>query len=164
MSRHFFEGIKYVVFFSILVSIQGCAVGKKSKQRKQKIDQVITAARAYTGTPYRFGGTTRAGMDCSGLLVLSFREAGIDLPRTSKAQSKIGKGVSLYEVQPGDLVFFAAGKRRREITHVGLVTQIRSKEDVQFIHASTKLGVMETNLFSEYYKKIFIRARRPDYH
>lgn len=164
-SKYFlvFIGKLSCYFIFVLLVNSSCVGVKKAKQRDQNIQKVISSAKTYVGTPYRFGGLTRAGMDCSGLLVISFKEAGLDLPRTSKEQSKIGKGVAIYELKPGDLVFFAAGKRRREITHVGLVTEVRSKDDVQFIHASTKLGVMETNLMADYFKKIFIKARRPPY-
>ena len=119
----------------------------------------IKEARSFIGTPYRWGGTSRAGMDCSGLLVTAFRRSGIDLPRTSDEQSKTGSLVSLHEVTPGDLVFFAL--RGRRISHVGMVTEVRDKEDVRFIHASSSLGVIESNLFSDYYRKNFVKARRP---
>jgi len=101
-------------------------------------------------------------MDCSGLLVTSFQAADISLPRTTSQQVHVGRGVSLYELQPGDLVFFAAAKRNsRKITHVGMVTEVRGKHDVRFIHASTKLGVTENNIYTDYYRKIFVKARRP---
>jgi probable lipoprotein NlpC len=58
------------------------------------------------------------------------------------------------------LVFFATGKKRRLVTHVGLVTDVKSKDNVKFIHASSSLGVVETNIFSEYYQKRFRGARR----
>jgi len=61
---------------------------------------------------------------------------------------------------PGDLVFFATGKKKREITHVGLVTEVKGKENVKFIHASTSVGVVETNLYTDYYLKRFRLARR----
>lgn len=123
--------------------------------------KVVLTARSYTGTPYKWGGTTRTGMDCSGLLVSSFRAADINLPRTSGEQSKYGKRVSLYELQPGDLVFFAAKKGRGKITHVGMVTEVRGRDEVMFIHASSSLGVVEANLHADYYRKIFIKAQRP---
>jgi cell wall-associated NlpC family hydrolase len=68
--------------------------------------------------------------------------------------------VEMEELQPGDLVFFATGKKKREITHVGLVTDVRKKNNVKFIHASSSLGVVETNLYQEYYQKAFRKARR----
>lgn len=123
--------------------------------------KVVLTARSYMGTPYKWGGTTRAGMDCSGLLVSSFRAADINLPRTSGEQSKFGKRISLYELQPGDLLFFAAKQGRGKITHVGMVTEVRSRDEVMFIHASSSLGVVEANLHSDYYRKIFIKAQRP---
>jgi cell wall-associated NlpC family hydrolase len=57
-------------------------------------------------------------------------------------------------------VFFATGDRKREITHVGIVTQVKAKDNVKFIHASTSLGVVETDLYSDYYQKRFRVARR----
>ncbi len=64
------------------------------------------------------------------------------------------------ELQPGDLLFFATGKKRRVVTHVGIVTEVKGSDNVKFIHASTSLGVMETNLYSEYFIKRFRGARR----
>ncbi|CAN5570122.1 hypothetical protein BH23BAC1_BH23BAC1_45710 [soil metagenome] len=126
-----------------------------------KINKVIETARSYTGTPYKWGGTTRAGMDCSGLVCISYQAAGIPIPRTSAEQSKYGKVSSLESIKEGDLVFFAANKGNGKVTHVGLVTEVKGKNDVKFIHASTKLGVVENNLFSDYYRKIYVKARRP---
>jgi probable lipoprotein NlpC len=141
--------------------LASCASHRAAKVREEKVDKVISVAKTYMGTPYKYGGTTRAGMDCSGLLINSFREINVDLPRSSEAQSKIGKEVKIKEIQPGDLLFFATGKKRKEITHVGLVTDVKKRKDnIKFIHASTTLGVVETNLYSDYYMKRFRKARR----
>ncbi|MDQ3393811.1 MAG: C40 family peptidase [Bacteroidota bacterium] len=126
-----------------------------------KVEKVIETARSFTGTPYRWGGTTRAGMDCSGLVSVAFQAAGISLPRTSDAQSQYGKKSSLEGLQKGDLVFFASNRANGKISHVGLVTEVNGKREVKFIHASTKLGVVENNIYSDYYRKIFVKARRP---
>lgn len=121
---------------------------------------VIEAARSYQGTPYLYGGTTRLGLDCSGLLQLSFGEAGINIPRSSNEQAVWGTPVRSTELRPGDLVFFGASPGSRTITHVGLVT-VADDEGVDFIHASTSLGVVENSLESDYYLSRFIRAVRP---
>jgi cell wall-associated NlpC family hydrolase len=84
---------------------------------------------------------------------------GVTLPRTSAQQSKIGKKIPIKNIQKGDVIYFATGKRRRKVTHAGIVTSKR-RGNVQFIHATTSLGVTEDNVYSGYWSKRVVRARR----
>ncbi|HMP98262.1 MAG TPA: C40 family peptidase [Cyclobacteriaceae bacterium] len=152
--------VRIVHFLLIALLFSSCAASRKARERQAKIDKVIETARSYTGVPYKYGGTTRSGMDCSGLLINSFRAIEFELPRTSEGQSKVGEKVKIKKLREGDLVFFATGKKKRVITHVGLVTDRKAVNDVRFIHASTSLGVVEANLFTDYYRKRYRGARR----
>ena len=138
----------------------GCGAAKKARVRQSKINTVIKKARSYTGVPYKWGGTTRSGMDCSGLLLNSYKSIGLTIPRTSADQSEYGKKVGKKDLNPGDWVFFATGKKKRKITHVGMVTIVKGGT-IKFIHASSSLGVVEATLTSNYYQKIYRGARRP---
>ncbi len=125
---------------------------------------LIRTARTYTGTPYRSGGTTRLGMDCSGLLSTTFQETGFEIPRTSNEQSTFGDDLRPTELRPGDLLFFATdGGTSRRISHVGLVTETPNValSDVLFIHASSSLGVKEDNLKIPYWQRAYVKAVRP---
>lgn len=146
----------------------GAAPGKTVvKQRMARpssatgaLASVIEAARGYQGTPYLYGGTTRAGLDCSGLLQLSFAEAGITIPRSSNEQAVWGEPIKPTELRPGDLLFFGPSPGASTITHVGMVTVVDA-DGVEFIHASTSLGVVENSFESDYYLSRFVRAVRP---
>ncbi len=134
---------------------------RENKAASVQAKEIIKVARSYIGTPYRYGGSTRRGMDCSGLLYISFEVANIKLPRTSNEQANYGQEVRLANLSPGDLVFFAERKGSNQISHVGMVTEVGGRNEVKFIHASTSRGVIEDNFYSEYYQKIFVKAVRP---
>jgi len=129
-------------------------------ESNEKADKVIKAARSYVGTPYKFGGTSRAGMDCSGLMLLCFKEVNINLPRTSAEQSNVGTSIKYMDLKTGDLVFFTDKKGGSKVVHAGVVSKVNGPRDVKFIHSSTKLGVVESDLYVSYYENILIKARR----
>src|SRR5690606_8345279 len=89
---------KNLLYLTLLLSLFGCKASKKITESEYHITKIVQTARSYVGTPYKWGGTSRAGLDCSGLLVVSFRAAGLEIPRTSKDQSKMGKEVGIHEL------------------------------------------------------------------
>ncbi len=120
----------------------------------------ITSARTFLGTKHQIGGTTKAGIDCSGLSSVAFSTVGVKIPRSSVDQAKFGKPVGRNDLQPGDLVFFATDDSRpKVVTHVGIVTRGGATGQLM-IHASTSRGVVEETLFSDYYNKRFLNAMR----
>lgn len=123
------------------------------------IGQILKAADSYMGTPYRFGGTTRRGIDCSAFMQRIFEKEGIKLPRVSINQSKIGSPVPRNMLQKGDLVFFSTTSRTR-VTHVGMVYDVKDNGEVYFIHASSSRGVTVSRLGQSYWSKRYRKARR----
>ncbi len=147
----------YLFFFLTIIHFSSCSSTKRVTN--QRVSQVVETAKSFRGTPYRYGGTTRSGIDCSALVYLSFQSAGINLPRTSSEQSKVGKKVSVHNLKKGDVIFFATGKSRRKVSHAGIVTSAK-RGNIQFIHSSTSLGVTEDNVYSPYWSQRVVRARR----
>ncbi len=124
--------------------------------------EVVDAARAYTGTPYVYGGNTAEGIDCSGLIYAAFNTVGLKMPRISWQQSEVGHEVEVADIRPGDLLFFVPDHGKAGyVSHASLVTEVHSSEDIRFIHASSSRGVREDNLFSTYFKGRFVKALRP---
>ncbi|MEL4306627.1 C40 family peptidase [Joostella sp. CR20] len=120
---------------------------------------IIKTALNYSGTPYKYGGTTKHGMDCSGLIYVSFKEHEIDLQRASYMMATQGKEIKLKEVEKGDLLFFTTGRSKKKINHVGLVVDIK-EDDIKFIHSTTSRGVLVSSLSEGYWNYAFHHARR----
>ena len=132
----------------------------RSVATQDPVQVIIREARTFIGVPYQWGGLTRQGLDCSGLVQLSFRKAGLNVPRTTEGLLEVGKRVKLKKARPGDLLFFALSEKRNKVTHVGIVTQKERGKSPAFIHASTSKGVMEGSMELKYYQKGFREARR----
>ncbi|WP_286853673.1 C40 family peptidase [Xanthomarina sp.] len=140
------------------------AVAKKpnnhvSPASKASIENIIKTAEKYNGVRYKYGGSSKKGMDCSGLITTAYSSENILLPRTTGALATTGNWVDVKEVQKGDLLFFATQKNSRNINHVGLVTEARSGY-VEFIHSTTSSGVITSRLSEKYWYFAFVQARR----
>jgi len=143
---------------------------RKSRRKKKKkhddfdentnylVEQLINTVSDNLGVRYKYGGTTRSGFDCSGLIYVAFKKYDINLPRTSINMSKTGRKLRNNEIQKGDLVFFKTS-RRNVINHVGMVIETNDDE-ILFIHTSTQKGVIISSIKEPYYKKRFAQANR----
>ncbi len=124
-----------------------------------KADHIINTALQFSGVRYRFGGTTKKGMDCSGLLYVSFGEHDVKLPRTSYHMAEEGRRVKIKNVVKGDLLFFRTSRRAKRINHVGMVVSIEDDE-IKFIHASSSRGVIVSSLREGFWNHAFVKATR----
>ena len=116
--------------------------------------KMMDAILGWMGTPYEYGGDSKSGIDCSAFSREIFRtSAGMDLPRTTGEQAKLGTSVTQDNLKFGDLIFF--NTTGENPSHVGIYIG-----DDMFAHASVSFGVTLSSLYSSYYKKRFTEARR----
>lgn len=125
----------------------------------EKAEKVINTALTFSGTRYKYGGTTKRGMDCSGLLYVAFLEHKVSLPRVSYQMANEGSRIQLDQVTKGDLLFFKTSKKSKKINHVGLVVAVEGDE-IKFIHATSSRGVIVSSLREGYWNYAFVKATR----
>lgn len=120
----------------------------------QTLRMLYQQHQAWRGTPYRLGGESHAGIDCSGFVQRTYHDVfGIKLPRTTSQQLTVGQQINKTDLQAGDLVFFRYGR------HVGIYL-----EDDKFLHASTRLGVTISDMNNIYWSRKYWRSIRVKSH
>jgi cell wall-associated NlpC family hydrolase len=132
---------------------------KVEKKKTTTVDRVIDNALSFQGTKYKYGGTTKKGMDCSGLIYVAFKNEDIMLPRVSRVMATKGKRVKQGDVKKGDLIFFKTKKKSGSINHVGLVVSTY-ENNIEFIHSTTSKGVITSSLSESYWKNAYREIRR----
>ena len=141
-------------FLFIAVSILFCFFLLMDKNDSPKSD-IVTLAKQHLGIPYRYGGSTPTGFDCSGYMLFIFHQVGKELPRTADQQATVGSQVDTNNLRPGNMVFFATTEEPT-ISHSGLYIG-----DRMFIHASsTAKKVIISNLDEPYWRNCFREARQ----
>jgi cell wall-associated NlpC family hydrolase len=128
-----------------------------------QVDAIINYAKRFLGVPYRYGGTTPSGFDCSGFINYIFGNFGFDLVRTSYGLAELGTTVKLSEIRPGDLMFFKGSNvNSTSVGHVALVVEV-TPSAIKFIH-SANTGVRIDNFnTSQYYIQRYLKTKRLDY-
>jgi hypothetical protein len=111
------------------------------------------AADTWLGVPYRYGGTTRNGVDCSALAAEILDEVGVSLPRSVSEQRSVGQEIARDDVTAGDLVFFRLDSSR--VNHVGVAL-----DPSRFVHASRSRGVTIDRLDDQYFNRCVAETRR----
>lgn len=124
-----------------------------------EIQELLKDAQKYLGAPYKYGGASSEGFDCSGFTLTVFQENSFRLPRRSSDQAVTGNEIDISNVKPGDLLFFATGGGTR-VSHVGIVHDIGRDGEVKFIHSSTSKGVIISSLNEKYWNKAYLHAQR----
>jgi cell wall-associated NlpC family hydrolase len=143
-----------LVSLSFLVMFSSLFASNSSAEAAVNSRLLITEAKKLIGTPYRYGGTTPKGFDCSGFVYYTHKKIGKILPRSSKQMYQKGKTVHKSSLRPGDLVFFNTSKSRKGVSHVAIYIG-----NNQIIHAVSK-GVKIDSLSNSYWKSRYVGAKR----
>ncbi len=145
-----------------LAALAGCASGPSAPvasagSTRPTLDQAGEAAghaQKMLGKPYKYGGSSPTGFDCSGLVLYSFRQAGVRLPHNTEQQRKTARPIQVAELRPGDLLFF--NQEGKKYGHVAIYIG-----SGKFVHApSSGKSVRADNLSNPYWKKHLSEARR----
>ncbi len=150
------------LFFLALVIFASCKTVKNPPGAAENRDKPVISKKetgsesdlnfqslinAWLGSPYKYGGCTKDGTDCSGMVFTFYKEVyGIELPRSSNEIYQKARKIEESQAKPGDLVFFTI--KNNQVSHVGMYMN-----DRKFIHSSTSKGVIISSLNEPYYKE-----------
>ncbi len=166
-------GILMVSTLLASLSFTGCKTGKvassdsgykyeysqpisKPVTDKSTANALVKEARRWIGTKYSYGGHSLKGTDCSGMVMeVYLKVCNIKLPRNSAQQQQYCKSVKRKDLKTGDLVFFATGKNKKRVSHVGMYIG-----DGEMIHASSSRGVIISRLNEKYYERTYHSSGR----
>ena len=153
--------MRFSLILAAALILAGCSSHRAPPPNSRLSDSITVIANLndqlanWRGTPYRYGGTSRRGLDCSAFVMMTVRDkVDLQLPRSTRQQAKVGTEIDKEQLLPGDLVFFKTGSGDNGL-HVGIYDT-----DNQFIHASTSRGVTRSSLNNVYWRKNFWQARR----
>jgi cell wall-associated NlpC family hydrolase len=146
----------------LLATLVGCASQSAKPQKNQfhkpfkQVERNLLSYYAdWKGTPYRLGGNSRKGIDCSAFVRNAYQSVfELDVPRTTLGQAKLGVQVKKSELLAGDLVLF---KTSRSVRHVGIILSGN-----KFMHVSEKRGVIISALDNVYWRQKYWKAVRPN--
>ncbi len=139
------------------------SIPKRDAKSAKQINEMISFAKTFLGTPYRYGGNAPSGFDCSGFIGYITKGFGISLPRSSRDIALLGKTVKLSEVEPGDLLFFKGSNvNNPTVGHVAMVIEVNDDE-IKMIHSENKGVIIQNFKTSKYYIARFIKAKRMEY-
>lgn len=118
--------------------------------------KAVSKASEFEGTSYVWGGNSKSGIDCSGLVQEVFKQQGLNLPRKAHQQASQGKLINKDQLKPGDVIFFRSPRKSGYISHTGIYIG-----NGEFIHAaSSKKKVVKSKLSDKYYKANYAFSRR----
>jgi cell wall-associated NlpC family hydrolase len=138
----------------LLAACAGTSESVAYSSEKGAADRAAASAAKMVGKPYKYGGASPTGFDCSGLIYYSYRQAGVSVPHNTSEQRRATQRVKLAELQRGDLIFF--DQRGRKNSHVGIYLGER-----RFVHApSSGKSVRNDSLDNPYWKKHLSEVRR----
>lgn len=131
-------------------------------KHQEMVDNVLTYAKNYLGTPYKYGGKNARGFDCSGFMHYIFEPYGLNLPYSSRSYTSVGEEIDVTHARKGDFALFKGrNASSTSIGHVALVADVDENGSIYIIHATIHKGVTIDDMTTQdYYRKRYVSMRR----